>query len=103
MGSRPWIGSAGRFESQAPDARFVIEGSYLDAHRYADTVERDGLKMTFASAHRPLQTYFELLSAVGLVVDRLVEVPDLSDPPGSRWRRVPLFLQFRALKGVVTR
>ena len=94
------INSAGRFDSQAPDARFVIEGSYLDVHRYADTVERGGLKMTFASAHRPLQAYFDLLSAVGLVVDRLVEVPDLSDPPGSRWRRIPLFLQFRALKAL---
>lgn len=92
------INSAGRFQSSAPDAPFVIEGSYLEPHRYADVVERDGLSMTFASAHRPLQSYFELLSRARLVVDRLVEVPDLNDQPGSRWRRVPLFLQFRALK-----
>jgi SAM-dependent methyltransferase len=92
------MASAGRFDSREPDARYVIEDSYLDTRLYADTVERDGLAMTFASEHRPLHAYFDLLSASRFVVDRLVEVPDLSDPAGSRWRRVPLFLHFRALK-----
>jgi SAM-dependent methyltransferase len=91
------LASAGQFESRAPDARYVVEGSYLEERRYADTVERGGLAMTFHSRHRPLGAYVEMLSAAGLI-DRLVEVPDLSDPPGSRWRRVPIFLHVRAVK-----
>jgi SAM-dependent methyltransferase len=90
--------SAGTFESRDPGARYVIDGSYLDERRYADTVERDGLTITFNSRHRPIQAYFEMLSAAGVVVDRLVEVPDLHDAPGSRWRRLPLFLQVRAFR-----
>jgi SAM-dependent methyltransferase len=92
------LNSAGKFESSEPDAHFVISGSYLEAHRYADAVERDGLRMTFTSQHRPLQAYFDALSSVGMVVERLVEVPDSTEPEGSRWRRLPLFLHLRALK-----
>src|SRR4029077_8269883 len=32
------INSAGRFESFDPDARFVIDGSYCDGHRYQDSI-----------------------------------------------------------------
>ena len=46
---------------------------------YADTVERDGLRMTFTSRHRPLQSYFDALETVGMTVERLVEVPDETD------------------------
>jgi len=92
------LASAGRFESREPGARFVVDGSYLETRRYADTVERDGLAMTFHSRHRPMHAYVDMLTGSGLLVDRLVEVPDLSDPPGSRWRRMPLFLQIRAVK-----
>jgi hypothetical protein len=61
-------------------------------------MERDGLKMTFTSEHRPLQDYFAALEAAGLLVERLVEIPDTGDSPGSRWRRLPLFLHLRAVK-----
>jgi SAM-dependent methyltransferase len=92
------INSAGQFEDAAPDAPFVIRGSYFEPRRYADTVERDGLTMTFTSYHRPLQAYAAALEAAGLLIERLVEVPDTSDPPGDRWRRLPLFLHVRAAK-----
>lgn len=89
------INSAGAFESSDPDAEFRI-GTYLDERNYVDVVERDGLRMRFAGRHRPLERYFATLRAAGLVVDRLVEVPDRTEPPGSRWRRMPLFLHLRA-------
>ncbi len=72
--------------------------SYFEQRRYADEVERDGLRMTFTSRHRPLEAYFGALETSGLVVERLVEVADTTDPPGDRWQRVPLFLHFRAVK-----
>lgn len=65
---------------------------------YADAVERDGLRMTFTSRHRPLQAYLAAVTSAGLLVDRMVEVEDSSREDGDRWRRLPLFLQFRAIK-----
>ena len=40
VGARP----AGTFDGDASDSPFVIEGSYLDEHRYSDFLERDGLE-----------------------------------------------------------
>lgn len=92
------INSAGMFESRTPDAPFVIRETYLDEHRYADSVEREGLRMTFTSRHRPLEAYFAALDATGFLVKRLREVGDPNAPPGDRWNRLPLFLQLRAVK-----
>lgn len=92
------INSAGKFGSSTPDAAFVIRDSYFEQRRYADAVERDGLRMTFTSVHRPLEAYFAALAAAGLLVEQLVEIPDTTDSPGDRWQRIPLFLHLRALK-----
>jgi SAM-dependent methyltransferase len=93
------INSAGRFEARTADAPFIIGDSYLEPRPYADVVERDGLRMTFTSIHRPLEAYTAALERVGLLIERLVEVPDTTDPPGDRWRRIPLFLHLRTLNG----
>ncbi len=95
------INSAGSFESEEPDACFTIEGSYMDTWDYTETVQRDGLGMTFYSMHRSIGTYFELLRVNGLVVDRLYEVGEdqasaAAAPRRLRWTRVPLFLDLRA-------
>ena len=94
------INSCGRFDGSAPDARFVIAGDYLHSFRYTDTVERDGLSMTFHSQHRPIEAYFVALEEAGLLVETLREwcVPDRSivAPEGRRWQRLPLFLHLRA-------
>jgi SAM-dependent methyltransferase len=96
------LNSAGRFASLAPDAPFVIHGSYLDQFTFSDVVERDGLSMTFHSVHRPLQSYFEALEAAGLLIERLREpsVPEaIVTRDSSRcWLRVPLFLHLRCLR-----
>src|SRR5262245_29655975 len=96
------INSAGRFESEAADAPFVIKGDYLRAFDYADTIERDGLSMTFHSQHRPLESYFLALEEAGLVAEAVREprVPDhaVKSGRGRRWQRLPLFLHLRALR-----
>jgi SAM-dependent methyltransferase len=92
------INSAGKFESRQPDAPFIIRESYFDERRYTDVVERDTLRMTFASRHRPLQSYVGSLESAGLLVERAVEIADTTDPPGDRWQRLPLFLHLRAVK-----
>jgi SAM-dependent methyltransferase len=94
------INSAGRFERHAADAPFVIAGEYLRAFPYADTVERDGMTMTFHSQHRPLSAYFAALEEAGFLVEALREpgVPDhaIASEAGRRWQRLPLFLHIRA-------
>jgi SAM-dependent methyltransferase len=96
------INSAGRFESFEPDGRFVIERSYLASFRYEDTVEREGLEMTFVSDHRPLEDYVEALADAGLMIDRIREpaIPEAAivDERSRCWQRVPLFLHARAIK-----
>lgn len=86
------INSAGRFEKLG---RFVIRGSYLEPFRYADAVERDGLKMTFESQHRPISAFVDALAAAGLVIDALREPVTTGH---ASWSRVPLFLHLRARK-----
>lgn len=97
------INSAGRFESIEPDARFVIEGSYLQPHFYRDAIEHDGLSMTFSSRHWPLQAYFDAMQHAGLVVETLNEVTvDRASVEAraarARWQRLPLFVDLRARK-----
>jgi SAM-dependent methyltransferase len=94
------INSAGRFEKSAADAPFVIKGEYLRSFDYSDTIERDGLSMTFHSRHRPLESYFLALEEAGLLVETLREprVPDhaIVFERTRRWQRLPLFLHLRA-------
>jgi SAM-dependent methyltransferase len=96
------LNTAGRFASDDPDSPFVIAGSYFERTRREDTVERNGLWMTFVDAHRPLEDYSHALETAGLVVERLREIGDESEPPPwptvLRWRRIPLFLHLRAVK-----
>ncbi len=92
------FGTAGAFTSRDDDAPFVIEGSYFERTQKEVPVESDGLEMTFLDAHRPLEEYFNALERAGFVVEALREVEDTSDPPSSRWRRMPCFVNLRARK-----
>jgi SAM-dependent methyltransferase len=90
------LNSAGAFEGEAadPEAPFVVRGSYLSTFRFHDEIERDGLTMTFHSAHRSLETYSSAFEAAGFVIEAMREVTEPS--PAGRWSRIPLFLDIRA-------
>ena len=92
------INSAGRFPTRELEAVFEIRDSYFEERRSTDTFERDGLTMTFTSQHWSLERIARTVLDAGLLIDHLAEVPDLADPPGSPWRRLPLFLHLGALK-----
>ena len=97
------INSAGTFESDEPDARFVIDGSYFETRRTRDVLTREGLEMTFSSRHWPLEAYTRACEDAGLLIDALREVgvDDKSvqeRPSQARWQRLPLFLHLRARK-----
>jgi SAM-dependent methyltransferase len=94
------INSSGRFETSEADSPFIIKGDYLRTFNYSESIERDGLSMTFHSQHRPLEDYFRALEDASLVVEALREpsVPDhaITTSAGRRWQRLPLFLHLRA-------
>lgn len=97
------LNSAGKFDGSDGDAPFVISGSYADASPVCDTVDRDGVRLTFHSEHRPLEAYSQALESAGLLVEAIRE-PRADDrlvagkQVDRRWTRVPLFLHFRAVK-----
>jgi ubiquinone/menaquinone biosynthesis C-methylase UbiE len=97
------MNSSGDFTSKEVSASFVIKQSYLQERRRDDVVERDGVSMTFNQYHRPLQSYFGALERAGLVVRMLKEVQPPRGfverfPHAARWRTVPIFLHFVAVK-----
>jgi SAM-dependent methyltransferase len=64
--------SAQDTESMHTD-RPTISRPYLEERRYEDHMERDGLAMTFVSAHRPLGAYVAACTASGLVMRAMRE------------------------------
>jgi SAM-dependent methyltransferase len=96
------LNSAGVFVGEEQDSPFVIEGAYLESSYYADEVVRDGLELTFVSAHRPLEVYARALAQAGLAIEELREPPipehAITTEPARRWKRIPLFLYIRASK-----
>jgi SAM-dependent methyltransferase len=95
------LNTAGAFETEEPNAPFVISGSYFERGAKEVPVERNGLEMTFLDAHRPLDDYFRSLEDASFVVERVREIDDGTKDPDRlsilRWRRIPLFLHIRAL------
>ena len=90
------INSAGNFEGESEDSPFVMRDSYFDRRLYSDAIERDGLAMTFHSRHWTLEDYSRALEEAGFQIELLREIAQDDHP---RWRRAPLFLHLRALKG----
>jgi SAM-dependent methyltransferase len=92
------IPDAGAFESDEDEARFVISGTYLGDRRWIELVpvEREGMRMEFAGWAYPLEGYFRALEAAGFAVEALRE-PRVATG-SERWRRIPLFLMWRAVK-----
>jgi SAM-dependent methyltransferase len=95
---------AGHFASRQGDANFIIEGSYLGERRWTDIeMERDGLRMHFAGWAYPLEGYFGALEQAGLMIEAVRE-PRVDDATvnqyasEARWRRIPNFLMWRAVK-----
>jgi SAM-dependent methyltransferase len=85
----------GRFADEAPDAPFIIQGSYFGRERFEGVEERDGLKMHFAGWSQPLEAYMAALTEAALAVTELRE-PVPSGGGRKRWKRLPLFLWLKA-------
>jgi SAM-dependent methyltransferase len=84
----------GKFASKAPDAPFIIPGSYFGRERFDAIFERNGLRMHFAGWSQPLEAYMAAFEEAGLAITALREpLPDNGD---AQDMRVPLFLWLKA-------
>ncbi len=70
----PFISAQDEDTLHAPS--FGFSRPYLQARRYTDRIERDGLAMTFSSMHRPLSAYTTALTGQGLAITALTEHGD---------------------------
>ena len=59
------------------------------------------MTMHFRSLHRPLERYSAALEDAGFLIEALREpaAPDRPDQSRARWRRIPMFLLLRAVRG----
>jgi SAM-dependent methyltransferase len=90
----------GRFVEAAPGEVFALRQPYFESQRVDDTIEWEGLPMTFRGWTYTLEDYFIALESAGLVVEQLREPkPSGISDRFEKWRRVPLFLMLRAVKG----
>jgi len=89
----------GQFAGDDPDERFVMRPHYFDTRRVEETVEVNGLVMTFRGWTYSLEHYALALEQAGLHIEAIRE-PRPTDEAGryERWRGIPLFLLFRAAK-----
>ena len=88
------VNSAGSFQARDADAPFTIAGSYLDPGPADWAIDRSGVRLTFHSEHRPLESYSRALESAGLLIEAIRE----PRAPDGRWQRIPLSLQLRAVK-----
>ena len=72
---------------------------YFAEHRVAETVEHEGIEMTFEMIDRPLETYTRALAEAGFVVEELREPrppwPVESQSPLAKALTAPFFVHLR--------
>ena len=77
---------------------FTVRAPYFDSTRVEDTVEKDGLRMTFRGWTYTLEHYAVALEDAGFAIETIREPRPASDSPYQRWQDVPLFMNVRAVK-----
>ncbi|MEV4311660.1 class I SAM-dependent methyltransferase [Actinocrispum sp. NPDC049592] len=89
------------FDVRDADAPLVITGAYLPTAAFSGVAERGGLTMHFSGWHRSITTYAKALEDAELLIETIREPLPVDDAPAAawdRWRRMPMFMQLRALK-----
>jgi len=89
----------GRFSGDDAGAQFVVRRRYFETLHVEDMVQHDGLTMTFRGWTYSLEHYGLALEQAGFHIEAMRE-PRPTGAAGryGRWRRIPLFLFFRAVK-----
>lgn len=96
--SHPLV-DVGRFADDAPEAAYVIREDYFANRRVDDTLERDGITMTFRGWTYSLEDYATAFEQVALRIETIREPRPAGAPIRyDRWNRVPMFLMLRPTK-----
>jgi len=78
-----------------------LRGDYFASRQVDDTVERDGLTMTFRGWTYTLQDYAGAFGQAGLTIDAMREHLRAGAPGRyARWNRVPMFPIIRTHQGL---
>lgn len=82
------------------------DATYFDRFRYAESMARDGLSMTFHSVHLPFGDLVSALLGAGLTLEAAVEPSFHADalplrPDAAEVGRRPYFLHLRGAKGAI--
>ena len=87
------------------DGELVATGSYFTRRRVDETVEQNGLSMTFRGWTYTIEDYARAFEAAGLRIDRLREpaAAPTHTAADDTWRRLPLFLMLRGVKPATPR
>jgi len=89
----------GDFVGDDADRRLRMRRRYFETRRVEDTVELDGLTVTLRGWTYSLEHYAVALEQAGLRIEAMREPRPAADAARyERWRAVPLFLNFRAVK-----
>lgn len=93
------VSEAGGFVRTTSESAFEIPGSYFRRRTFEETVERDGLTMTFRGWSYPLEGYTRAFEQAGLLIEVIREpTPATTADHYAPWHRIPLFLNVRLVK-----
>jgi SAM-dependent methyltransferase len=82
---------------EGDDPRFTVRPDYFESRRVEEREESDGHTMTFRGWTYSLEHYSLALEAAGFRIEALREPVPKADKY-AKWRAIPLFLNFRAVK-----
>jgi SAM-dependent methyltransferase len=88
----------GRWIDDTDPPRFTVRSRYFESARVADTVERDGLRMTFRGWTYTLEDYALALNDAGFAIEVIREPTPTPDSRYRRWSELPLFMNVRAVR-----
>lgn len=88
----------GTWDDDNDPPTFTVRSPYFARTRVEDTVERDGLRMTFRGWTYTLEDYALALGDAGFAIEVTREPIPTPDSRDQRWADLPLFMNVRAVK-----
>jgi hypothetical protein len=88
----------GRWLEDDDSPRLLVRSPYFECRRVEETVERDGLRMTFRGWTYTLEDYAVALDDAGFAIEVIREPVPVSGSRYHRWSALPLFMNVRAVK-----
>lgn len=88
----------GRWLDMEEAPAFVLRAPYFESTRVEDTIVKEGLRMTFRGWTYTLEDYAAALEDAGFAIETIREPKPVSDRRYDQWRKLPLFMNVRAVR-----